>query len=219
MTIRHGLAAGPTNLRPELVIASSNSGKLAEFQALLGDQVVIRALTDLGIPSPAETGASFEENAELKARYLVERTGMVTLADDSGLEVDALNGLPGVRSARYAGEHQDDAENRALLVRNLADYPGRSRAARFVAVIAVVDAVGNLTLARGVCEGSIAYSERGSGGFGYDPIFELPDGRTLAELDDREKNAVSHRGQAIRHVLPHLREVLGLMKLEESAAS
>lgn len=188
--------------RPTLALASNNRGKIAEFQALLGDRVTIASLIDLGLESPEETGATFEENAVLKAQFVFQQTGFVTLADDSGLEVDALGGLPGVRSARYAGDHRYDGNSRTLLLRNLSDAPATSRTARFVAVIAIIDDVGALSLTRGACEGRIARTERGSGGFGYDPIFELPDGRTMAELDASEKNIVSHRGQAVRLALP-----------------
>ena len=129
-------------------------------------------------------------------------SGHVTLADDSGLEVDALGGAPGVRSARYAGEHHDDADNRALLTRNLAALAAGERAARFVAAIAIIDAAGSLCVTRGTCEGSIAIEERGAGGFGYDSLFELPDGRTMAELTAVEKNTISHRADALRQALP-----------------
>jgi len=188
--------------RPTLALASNNWGKIAEFRALLADRVDIASLVDLGLESPGEIGATFEDNAVLKAKLVFQQTGFVTLADDSGLEVDALGGLPGVRSARYAGDHHHDRDNRDLLLRNLADVPDGSRTARFVAVLAVIDESGGLSLSRGVCEGAVARSERGTNGFGYDPIFELPDGRTMAELDASEKHIVSHRGQAVRLALP-----------------
>jgi XTP/dITP diphosphohydrolase len=202
--------------RPKLAIASSNPGKLAEFQSLLGSEVDILSLADLGLDSPEETGVTFEANAELKARFVFSRTGFVTLADDSGLEVDALDGQPGVRSARYAGEQHDDAANRRLLLQALVEVPMPLRTARFVAAIAVVDANGSLFLSRGACEGQIARGERGSGGFGYDSLFELPDGRTMAELRSNEKNEVSHRSVALRSALPGLRSALKLDVPEES---
>lgn len=202
--------------RPTLVVASSNPGKIAEFQSLLGGEVNIVSLIDLGLPSPEETGSTFEANAELKARYVFEHSGIVTLADDSGLEVDALGGLPGVTSARYAGKHQNDGDNRALLLRNLDSLPSTARTARFEAVIAILDTQGNLTLTRGACEGSIAFEERGNGGFGYDSLFELPDGRTMAELSASSKSVLSHRADAMRRALPGLRAALGILPVEES---
>lgn len=193
---------------PTLAIASNNAGKLAEFRLLLGDRAQVVSLSDLGLASPEETGATFEENAELKARYVFEKTGLVTLADDSGLEVDALGGLPGVRSARYAGDHHNDADNRALILRNLAGIVDPSRTARLVSVIAVVDAAGATSLIRETCEGTITDTERGANGFGYDPIFELPDRRTMAELARAEKNLVSNRGRAVRKGMADLLRAL-----------
>lgn len=209
-------AIAVVELRPTLALASINPGKIAEFQSLLGDRVTVASLIDLGLESPPETGATFEDNAALKAQVVFEQTGFVTLADDSGLEVDALDGLPGVRSARYAGDHHDDADNRALLLRNLSDVPDGSRTARFVAILAIIDASGSLSLTRGTCEGHIARSERGCNGFGYDPIFAFADGRTMAELDATAKNDVSHRGQAVRLALPGLLRALGLGNSEVS---
>jgi XTP/dITP diphosphohydrolase len=195
--------------RPRLTVASSNRGKLAEFQALLGDDVDIISILDLDIESPEETGATFEDNALLKARHLHHEVGGVVLADDSGLEVDALSGEPGVRSARFAGDHHDDADNRALLLERMASVPADQRSARFVAAIAIIDTPGHESLVRQTCEGRITYEERGSNGFGYDPLFELPNGRTMAELTRDEKGAVSHRGKAVRAALPILRQALG----------
>lgn len=201
--------------RPTLALASSNSGKIAEFQAILGDDVTIMSLPDFGLESPEETGSTFEENAVLKARFLHDQTGLVTLADDSGLEVDALGGAPGVYSARFAGDHHNDADNRALLLRKLGEFPDQPRTARFVAVIAIVDGDGHLTLSRGTCEGTIARVARGTGGFGYDPLFELPDGRTMAQLDGATKNTLSHRARAMRQAMPALRVALGLPQQNE----
>jgi len=197
-------------VRPTLALASNNRGKLTEFHSLLGDRVTIASLSDLGLESPLETGATFEDNAALKARFVFEQTGLVTLGDDSGLEVVALGGLPGVHSARYAGDRHNDRDNRGLLLGNLADVPDGSRTARFVAVLALIDASGTLTLSRGTCDGAIARSERGINGFGYDSIFEFADGRTMAELDASDKNLVSHRGQALRKARPRLLRALGL---------
>jgi len=196
--------------RPTLAVASSNQGKIAELRSLLGHAADIMSLHDLGLASPDETGSSFEDNALLKARYVYEQGGVVTLGDDSGLEVDALGGGPGVLSARYAGEQHNDADNRALLLQALNALPNRPRTARFVAAIAIIDTRGSVSLFRGTCEGSIAFEERGSSGFGYDSLFERPDGRTMAELTNQEKNAVSHRALAVRQAMPTLRAALGL---------
>jgi len=194
--------------RPVLAIASGNRGKLVEFEGLLGDHVRVLSLTAFGVESPEETGRTFEENAALKARHLHGVAGTVVLAADSGLEIDALNGEPGVRSARYAGDDHDDAANRRLVLDRMANVPSGERTARFVAAIAIVDVYGNSSIVRGTCEGTITYSERGTGGFGYDSLFELPGGRTMAELSKSEKNAVSHRANAIRKALPALRLAL-----------
>jgi XTP/dITP diphosphohydrolase len=193
-----------------LAIASNNQGKIAELRSLLGNAVNVVTLADLGLESPEETGRTFLENAELKARYVFERTGLPALADDSGLEVDALNGRPGVRSARYAGETATDADNRALLLVELRDIPARKRTARFISVICLVDASGQLHVAEGACEGVISIHERGVNGFGYDSLFQLDDGQTMAELDPGEKNRRSHRALAMRRALPALHAALGL---------
>ncbi len=198
----------PPSGKRSLALASGNRGKVAEFEALLGGMVAIMSLSDLGLTSPDETGLTFEENAILKARYVHDQRGMITLADDSGLEVDALDGAPGVRSARYAGAQNDDAANRALLLRKLNALPDAVRTARFVAALAIIDMEGNVRVFRGTCEGSIAREARGSGGFGYDSLFQLADGRTMAELPAAEKNAVSHRAQALRLATPAVWSVL-----------
>jgi XTP/dITP diphosphohydrolase len=142
-----------------------------------------------------------------------------TLADDSGLEVDALGGAPGVHSARFAGDQPNDADNRRLLLSELAANPDASRCARFVAVIAYIDERGHLECVRGTCEGRIALEERGTGGFGYDSLFEISDGRTMAQLSPTEKNAVSHRGHALRQILPILLLSLGVATPEGSVIS
>lgn len=203
--------------RPVLAVASANPGKIREFRSLLGDAVDVVSLPDLGLESPEETGSTFEENALLKARHLFRACGKVTLADDSGLEVDALGGKPGVHSARFAGEHRNDADNRALLVRKLHAVPDDARTARFVAVIALIGIDGATGLYRGECEGRIVRKERGHGGFGYDPLFELKGGRTMAELDAHGKNAISHRAMALRRALPDLRAALGLPSSPEGS--
>jgi XTP/dITP diphosphohydrolase len=154
-----------------------------------------------------ETGSTFEDNAVAKARDAFRATGLASLADDSGLEVDALNGMPGVLSARWAGVHGDDAANTALLLAQLHDVPDGRRGAAFVSACVLVYGAGE-TVVRGTWSGSIAREARGDGGFGYDPVF-IPDGssRTAAELSPDEKDAVSHRGRALAGLLPALREL------------
>lgn len=198
---------------PRLVLASNNPGKIQEFRDLLRGDVEIVSLADLGLASPPETATTFAGNAEIKARYLHERTGEVTLADDSGLEIDALEGRPGVLSARYAGEHGDDTANRRLVMEQLAGVSPGLRSARFVAAIALVDAAGRTHLVQGTCDGEIALQERGSNGFGYDSLFLLSNGRTMAELEPAEKGQLSHRAMALRSILPHLAQALGLDSL------
>ncbi|MCG5434447.1 RdgB/HAM1 family non-canonical purine NTP pyrophosphatase [Mycobacterium sp. MYCO198283] len=156
-----------------------------------------------------ETGATFEENALAKARDAFRATGIAAVADDSGLAVDALNGMPGVLSARWCGRHGDDRANNALLLAQLRDVPDARRGAAFVSASALVSDRGE-TVVRGEWPGRIAREPRGAGGFGYDPLF-LPDGsqRSAAELAPAEKDAVSHRGRALAQLLPALRELLG----------
>ncbi len=156
-----------------------------------------------------ETGATFEENALAKARDAFRATGLPSVADDSGLSVDALNGMPGVLSARWCGRHGDDAANTALLLAQLSDVPSERRGAAFVSACALVSSAGEVVV-RGEWQGSIVREPRGEGGFGYDPVF-LPAGssRTAAELSPSEKDAVSHRGRALRLLVPALRELAG----------
>ena len=185
-----------------VVLASANAGKLRELAALaapLGWELVSQPA--LGIASAAETGMTFVDNALLKARHAASATGLAALADDSGLEVDALGGRPGVHSARYAGEHATDRQNLEKLLIELRDAPAERRTARYRCVIAYVSRPADPTpiLAQASWEGRIAAAPRGSGGFGYDPVF-LPHGaggRTAAELSREEKDAVSHRAQAL----------------------
>ncbi|HEY3317343.1 MAG TPA: RdgB/HAM1 family non-canonical purine NTP pyrophosphatase [Coriobacteriia bacterium] len=196
--------------RRRVVVATRNKGKLAEIRgalAPLGWEFV--AGEDLGsVPDVRETGATFFDNAKLKAEaYRRHFGGMAALADDSGLEVDALDGRPGVRSARFAGEQASDADNNAKLLRALGDLPLEKRTARFRSTIVFVDEGGASITASGVCEGRIGFEPRGTGGFGYDPLF-LPDatpGRTMAELSLQQKNTISHRGDALRAFLERLR--------------
>lgn len=190
------------------ILASNNSGKLKEMRALLagvGAEVVSQSEAGLALEAE-ETGVTFEENALIKARAACEALGEAAIADDSGLVVDALGGAPGVYSARYGGEDcESDADRVALLLRNLTGEERRT--ARFVSCIACVFPNGDLLTARGECEGEIGFEPRGTGGFGYDPVFVFPEtGKTMAELMPEEKNAVSHRGAALRQFEQKLRE-------------
>ena len=187
-----------------LAVATGNPGKQRELAALLEGVATIVSLPTLGLTLPEETGATFEENASAKARFVASQTGLLALADDSGLEVAALDGAPGVRTARYAGAHATDEENRNLLLERMLGVPPAARTARFVCVLAIADANGGIATTTGYCAGSIAEMEAGAGGFGYDPIFRLADGRTMAQLPPEEKNAISHRGAALRSALPIL---------------
>jgi XTP/dITP diphosphohydrolase len=196
-------------LAPRLLIATSNQGKLREFRSLVPEGVVLVSLSDLRLASPEETGSTFAENAILKASAAASASGLLTLADDSGLEVEALGGAPGVYSARYAGEPVSDRRNCEKLLRDLASEPDGARAARFRCVVAIADRTGFLAQAEGVCEGKIGHEPRGDNGFGYDPIFVLPDGRTMAQLSSDEKNQTSHRAKALAAIGPELRALLG----------
>lgn len=184
---------------PMIVLATRNKHKLAELRRLLGipTELLRSAVEYEGAPDPEETGTTFEENALIKARAISWFTGEWALADDSGLEVDALDGAPGVISARYAGNHGDDAANNRLLLNNLAAVPEEPRTAHFSCAIALVVPDGAEYIARGECSGTILYEERGSNGFGYDPLF-LPDGhdKTFAELSTEVKCGFSHRAAA-----------------------
>ncbi len=200
-----------------LLLASNNAKKLGELRRVV-EAAGITGLTVLGLgdvpayPEPIEDGATFEENALLKARAGVAATGLPTLADDSGLAVDALNGMPGVLSARWSGGGGDEANN-DLLLAQLADLPPARRGAAFVSVCALVVPGGEETLARGEWRGAIVTARRGGNGFGYDPLF-LPDdevaaGRTSAELTPAEKDALSHRGKALAALVPALAALAG----------
>ena len=183
-----------------LIIASRNPGKVREILAICADWPVRWGThEDASWPDVEETGASYLENALLKARAVAAATGEAALADDSGIEVDALGGGPGPRSARYAGEAASDEDNLKSLLRALAGVPGPGRTARYRAVAVVAFPNGGEVWAEGVCEGVLRTKPRGTGGFGYDPIFE-PAGwdRTMAELTPEEKNRLSHRGRALR---------------------
>src|SRR6187551_3562228 len=186
-----------------IVLATSNHGKLVELRALLADlPVQLRSAAELlgEQPSIVEDGATFEANALIKARAIARATRTIALADDSGLEVDALGGRPGVRSARFAHERATDAENNAALLRELEEIEDGSRKARFRCVLALASPWDpeHVEIAEGSCEGLIARAPRGSGGFGYDPLFIVPErgGRAMAEISEDEKNEVSHRARA-----------------------
>ena len=183
----------------KLLVASNNQGKVREYAQLLeGLDLELVTLAEVGIAtSVAETGATFEENAILKATAYAQASGLLTLADDSGLEVDALGGEPGVRAARYAGESATDPQRIAFLLSKLEGVPPEKRTARFRCVIAIASPEGRVELAEGSCEGVIALESKGELGFGYDPVFFFPElGQTLAELPLAEKNRISHRGRA-----------------------
>lgn len=184
----------------KIVVGTRNSGKIVEIrEALAGLPFDIIGLPDQGIPDAEETGTTFEQNAVLKARHYAGYTGEYCLADDSGLEVDALQGEPGVYSARYAGEGASDTDNNNKLLQELQAVPQERRTARFRSVLALVGPNERLLLADGVCEGLLLTAPRGTGGFGYDPLFWLPEyQQTLAEMTVKEKNAVSHRGNALK---------------------
>ena len=183
----------------ELLLATSNIGKIAEYRELLsgcGFDLLTPAEKGIAI-EVAETGNTFADNATIKARALAAASGMLTLADDSGLEVDVLGGDPGVRSARYAGEKASDADRVTMLLKNLEGVPLERRTARFRCVIAIADPAGGLGLAEGSVDGKIAFAPKGNHGFGYDPVFLLPERRkTMAELPAEEKNQISHRAVA-----------------------
>ena len=195
---------------PKLLIATNNPGKLREYEELLAGlplELTSPAREGLSL-EVAETGESFAENARLKAVAYARASGLLTLADDSGLEVDALSGRPGVHSARYAGEGADDEERYRLLLEEMRGVPWEKRTARFHCVIAIATPEGEVRTAEGTCEGIIAFEPRGEHGFGYDPVFYLPQhGRTMAELEPRAKNRISHRARAARKAREILREL------------
>ena len=206
--------------RPRLLVATRSTHKLRELRELLSlDRGELVSLEELGIPGdPVEDGETFEANAALKARFGARASGLPTLADDSGIEVDALGGGPGVRTRRYAGEDATDQQNNAKLLAALEGLPAGERGARYVCVLALAlpSSAGPrgglpLTLARGTCRGRIATAPKGSGGFGYDPIFEPasepPGGRTLGLWSAAEKHAISHRAGAARRMTPTLRDL------------
>ena len=196
-----------TENKTELLIATKNAGKIKELKELLiGLPIQTRCLNAFpNITEPEETGANFAENAVLKAKYYALQTKLWALADDSGLEVEALNGAPGVFSARYAGENATDEEKIEKILQELNNI--KDRRARFVCTMAITDETGEIKfVADGVCDGGIAITPSGSNGFGYDPIF-IPDGfsQTFGELSDQIKRKISHRAQAAEKIIQHLR--------------
>ena len=193
----------------QLLVATTNTGKLREIRSLLRDTAVdVMTLRDLDpIEEPEETGATFEENARLKALYYASRSGLTTVAEDSGLVIDGMDGEPGVRSARFLRPDASYPERFAEIFRRLAGPPVKSRAARFICALAVVEGGRIAYEARGTVEGEIAHEPRGERGFGYDPIFYFPTYEsTLAEVTDELKLAVAHRGQAFRALAAWLKD-------------
>lgn len=191
-----------------LVLASGNAGKLKEFRELLaGCGFDVRAQSEFALSSAEETGLTFVENAILKARHAAAHTGLPALADDSGLEVDALKGRPGIYSARYAGPEASDPDNNALLLQELAEVPEAERSARYHCVLAFMRHAEDPTpvLCHGTWEGRILTAPQGNGGFGYDPLFFVPElGTSAASLDKDHKNRISHRGKAMAELLARL---------------
>ena len=198
-----------TEVARRVVLATNNAHKLAELRRIVTEaarDIEVLGLADLPrYPEPAETGRTFAENALLKARACLAATGLPAVADDSGLEVDVLNGMPGVRSARWAGPQASDADNNALLLRQLHDVPVDERTARFVCAMAAVLPNGAEHVRLGIMSGRLTVAPVGDNGFGYDPLF-VADGQTEtnAELTPAAKDAISHRGQAIRAMAPVL---------------
>ena len=201
------------SVRPRLVLATRNRGKVAELERILAgagldvELVGVDAFPD--VPDVRETGITFAENALLKAAAVAARVGLPAVADDSGLCVDAMNGMPGIFSARWAGRHGDDRANLELLLAQLADVPDERLTASFACAAALALPTGTERVVEGRLHGGLVRSPRGSGGFGYDPVF-VPEGetRTTAELSAEEKDAISHRGRAFRTLAPVVAELL-----------
>ncbi|MCA9916426.1 MAG: XTP/dITP diphosphatase [Anaerolineales bacterium] len=196
----------------KLLVATHNKGKVKEFAEMLADlDIEWLSLDDVGVTEDvAETGSTFRENSVLKARAYAAETGLLTLADDSGLEVDALDGAPGVYTARYGGAGLTAVQRYQKLLDAIQQVPDPQRTARFRCVIVLANAAGAiLGESEGVCEGQIAHAPAGDGGFGYDPVFFLPQfGQTMAQLTPAEKHKISHRGRAVQAIVPRLRELL-----------
>lgn len=191
----------------KLLIATKNVGKIREYREIF-QGLPTTTLAEEGIRFEAEEkGQSFRENARVKALTYSRATGLVALADDSGLEVDALEGAPGVRSSRYAGPDATDEDRYMLLLKNLEGVPWERRGARFRCAIAIADTEGNLHVVEGLCEGTISLEPRGTSGFGFDPVFYVPEyGKTMAELPLEVKNQISHRARAVRQAFDVLKK-------------
>jgi XTP/dITP diphosphohydrolase len=202
----------------KLVLATRNAHKVAELGAILADadprlsaDLLIETVVGIErfeVADVVESGVTFEANALLKARAAAQATGLPAVADDSGLCVDVLGSAPGVFSARWAGRHGADDANLRLLLDQLADVPDEHRGAAFVCAIALVHPDGRTIVEHGRLPGVLTRAPRGAGGFGYDPILQVPDGRTCAQLSAAEKNAVSHRGRAVRAIAPEVAQIL-----------
>ena len=198
---------------PDLVLATRNKGKIAEVQRLISlhaPQVTLRSVAEFNLDDVEETGTTFEENALLKAETIARQTGLTALADDSGIAIDALDGAPGVYSARWSGVHGDDAANVAKVLLELSDVPDEDRGAQFVCVIALAHPDGRSIIVRGEVEGVVRRDPIGNHGFGYDPIFQ-PDGYaiTTAQMDPETKDAISHRGKALREIASKIGPFIG----------
>lgn len=195
-----------------LVVATKNPGKVRELQQLLAElPIALVGATEM--PDVEETGTTFAENAELKARAAAEWSGEWSLADDSGLEVDALDGRPGVYSNRFAGENTTERERNAAVLALLAGVPSEQWTARYRAVVAIAAPDGRVWLSEGTCEGLLITEARGQHGFGYDPHFYLPEhGQTMAEIDPVLKNRISHRGRALQEARPLLEKLAGVRR-------
>lgn len=194
--------------KKKLIFATGNQGKVNEFRQMLGDEYEVYSMKEIGVDLDiVEDGKTFEENAVIKAKALAEATGEMALADDSGFEVDCLNKEPGIYSARYMGEDTPYEIKNAELIRRCEGVPNEKRDARFVCVIACAYPDGSVDTATGVIEGKIAHEPKGENGFGYDPIFYLPErGCTTGEMEPEEKNKISHRGIAIRKMVDLLKQ-------------
>lgn len=193
-----------------IIIASNNKHKIEEIKNILKDyNIKVISLKECGIDiKPKEDGNTFEENAYIKAKAAMDLTGLAVIADDSGLEVDALNGAPGIYSSRFAGEEGNDKKNNEKLLELLKDVKFENRTAKFVSVIALITPEGDKIFARGEIKGIIGFEEKGSNGFGYDPLFIIPNlNKTFAELEFEEKNKISHRARALQDLREKLDKI------------